>query len=409
MTWVSFSSLTRVFSTPFIVLPEGMDLEALTTLYCTPVNETSPTPNITTPDELFLSSTRFYIQRILTPVAVFIGVIGNSITIAVLTQHGMKSSTNTYLTALAVSDLIYLICSFLLSLQHYSGIGDIKYYFYWKILPFVYWCIDASSGTSTWLTVSFTLERYIAVCHPLRGRILCTETRARKVIACVAIFNLLTTATTSFEWEICYKDRQSLKLTETELGQNVVYKAVYYWFTAFVFVYIPLALLCVFNTLLVGAVQNSQKQRNGLTQVKRNGISSRERQENKITMALVAVVLLFIICQIPTTIWLIVSIFYSPQEKSPGDNYKRGLGNIFNFLMCMNAATNFILYCAMSDKYRRTLILTFIPCISRHHRTFTISSLASFRSSMRNSVRPHTSQIVPDKSSNTLRQPSMRY
>ncbi len=126
-------------------------------------------------------------------------------------------------------------------------------------------------------------------------------------------------------------------------------------------------------------------------------------------MALVAVVLLFIVCQIPTTISLIVSIFYSPPDKSPGDNYSRGLGNIFNFLMCVNAATNFILYCAMSDKYRRTLILTFMPCISKHHRTFTVSSMASFRSSTRGSVRQPASTYVLAEKENTLRPPSVRY
>lgn len=30
--------------------------------------------------------------------------------------------------------------------------------------------------------MSFTLERYISVCHPLRGQVLCTESRAKKVI-----------------------------------------------------------------------------------------------------------------------------------------------------------------------------------------------------------------------------------
>lgn len=126
-------------------------------------------------------------------------------------------------------------------------------------------------------------------------------------------------------------------------------------------------------------------------------------------MALVAVVLLFIICQIPTTVALLVSLFYSPQEKTPGDNYKRALGNICNFLMCINAATNFLLYCAMSDKYRRTLILTFVPCFAKHHRSFTVSSMASYRSSVRGSVRqPQASYIVPDKE-NTLRPPSIRY
>lgn len=101
--------------------------------------------NLTSPDVIFLNGTRFWTQRVLTPIVVFIGIIGNLITIAVLSQRRMKSSTNTYLTALAVSDLLYLICFFLLSLQHYSGIHDVKYYFYWKIAPFIFWYIDASS------------------------------------------------------------------------------------------------------------------------------------------------------------------------------------------------------------------------------------------------------------------------
>lgn len=206
----------------------------------------------------------------------------------------MKSSTNTYLTALAVSDSLYLICAFLLSLLHHSWINDVKYRLYWKLLPFVFWYIDASSmfsrpslhvaglsvrslltcichfpgGTSIWLTVSFALERYIAVCHPLRGRVLCTESRARKVIFGVVVFNVLTTLSTSFEWNVCLNSKNKLVLTETELSNNVVYKAIYYWFTAFVFVYIPLVSLCVLNYLLVVAVQNSQKQRSGLTQVR---------------------------------------------------------------------------------------------------------------------------------------------
>lgn len=43
-------------------------------------------------------------------------------------------------------------------------------------------CNRNSVYVSIYLTVSFTLERYISVCHPLRGQVLCTESRAKKVI-----------------------------------------------------------------------------------------------------------------------------------------------------------------------------------------------------------------------------------
>ena len=125
-------------------------------------------------------------------------------------------------------------------------------------------------------------------------------------------------------------------------------------------------------------------------------------------MALVAVVLLFIICQTPTTILLILSIFYSNSSTSSDVfyNYHRAFSNICNFLMSVNAATNFLLYCAMSDKYRKTLVVTLLPCFTKHRRTFTVSSLASYRSS-RCSTRhpPSTSVFISDKE-NTLHPPS---
>ena len=116
---------------------------------CLPDNETRTTGNYTTFDEIFLRETRFYIQRVLTPIIVVIGIFGNLVTIVVLSQRRMKSSTNVYLRALAVSDSLYLIFSFALSLRHYHELFDIddfsKYPYYWRLVPFLFWCIDASS------------------------------------------------------------------------------------------------------------------------------------------------------------------------------------------------------------------------------------------------------------------------
>ncbi|XP_018567616.1 FMRFamide receptor-like isoform X2 [Anoplophora glabripennis] len=152
--------------------------------------------------ELILQASRFWIQRVLVPITVVIGVAGNTITVMVLTRRRMRSSTNIYLSALAIADIIHLFFVLLLSFKHYSNIHDGKYELYWRFLGIMFWFCDAASSTSVWLTVSFTVERYIAVCHPIKGKFFCTETRAKSVIVIVYILCILTTASTSFEYQL---------------------------------------------------------------------------------------------------------------------------------------------------------------------------------------------------------------
>jgi hypothetical protein len=83
------------------------------------------------------------------------------------------------------------------------------------------------------------------------------------------------------------------------------------------------------------------------------------RQESHITIMLIAVVILFLICQLPTACVLIYSAFHDEEEETNQQLLVRGLGNIFNFLMAINSAGNFVLYCLLSQKYRRTFKKTF--------------------------------------------------
>lgn len=100
-------------------------------------------------------------------------------------------------------------------------------------------------------------------------------------------------------------------------------------------------------------------------------------------MTLIAVVLLFLICQSPQAFLLIVKYFYDPDCPHRDYYILRAYGNVCNILVGVNAASNFMLYCAMSDKYKRTLMLTFFPCFShRHRRSHTFNSnIASYENS----------------------------
>ncbi|KAK8742479.1 hypothetical protein OTU49_001905 [Cherax quadricarinatus] len=312
----------------------------------------------------FLAGSRYVVQRVLVPVVLIVGVVGNAVTIVVLTRRQMRSSTNNYLTALAISDLLYLVFIFSLSIRHHPGMSRPHHWFYWHYSRYALWLTDASSSTSIWLTVTFTIERYIAVCHPIKGKVFCTESRAKRVIVAVFILCFTLTATTPHEWVInevtdAVTGQPRLAMDYSFLGSHSTYKKVFYWFTAVVFILLPLVLLAVFNSFLIHVVRQSRTQRRTMTNQRVERDTHSQSQEYKITVMLIAVVLLALLCQLPVAILLLYQSFYVSKPNSIAFYIELGLGNIFNLLSAINAACNFVLYCAMSDKYRRTFLRTF--------------------------------------------------
>lgn len=87
---------------------------------------------------------------------------------------------------------------------------------------------------------------------------------------------------------------------------------------------------------------------------------------------MIAVVILFLVCQTPSAIQLIYTMNatehtnmtrgeypYKAYYPLPPSSYAilifPAINNFVNFLVTLNAATNFLLYCALSDKYRKTV------------------------------------------------------
>ena len=283
-------------------------------------------------------TTAFIVQFVAIPIVVVFGVLGNVLNIVVLTRKWMRSSTNYYLTSLAIYDILYLV--FVLTyLQKQNDIVRV--------------CLNIASNTGVWLTLTFTIERYICVCHPMRGIILCTPKRAKYVIVSVCIAGALVTVPEFFEEML--EDWDSYNLGYKNLNQTL-------------FTYLPLALLCVFNTMLVRSVIRASRRR--LAMLHETNLTSRyarhDTEQSRVTTMLIVIVVVFIVCQLPQAI---MNTLTTVDTIHTDTDTLYILRNVFNLLVVVNSAVNFVLYSAVSSKFRRTFRHVFLRCIWRVETT----------------------------------------
>ena len=120
-----------------------------------------------------------------------IGVLGNVMVCAVVCRtRSMHSTTNCYLVSLAVADTITLISSVPQEVLSYHILGDQWIWGPVGCTLFVYLQylgIDASALSLT----AFTIERYIAICHPMKSKSICTVSRAKRIIFSCWLFALV--------------------------------------------------------------------------------------------------------------------------------------------------------------------------------------------------------------------------
>ena len=143
------------------------------------------------------------------PICIF-GIIGNVLAFIVLLKQYRKQSTTTYLQALALTDTLVLFSSMLLHgfyyIAHCFGVWQSYLDSYHYIFLVVYPCVYVFRLAGVWLTVSLTIDRWIAVCYPLSAQRLCTLSRSYKQVIfyspfyCVvcSLFRALWTQTAAF-------------------------------------------------------------------------------------------------------------------------------------------------------------------------------------------------------------------
>lgn len=141
------------------------------------------TTNGTVPDSLITKIVDYY----LIPGFVIIGLVTNSLSFIVFTKTNLtKQSSSVYLAALALSDNHYLVNLWFFKLTEFG----IPIYHKSGWCQYITFTNQVSMFVSSWLIVSFTLERWIAVSYPFKKCKWCTKARGIKVILAIFITSL---------------------------------------------------------------------------------------------------------------------------------------------------------------------------------------------------------------------------
>lgn len=289
------------------------------------------------------------------------GLIGNILAMIVLCNRRVQSHTSTFLFNLSIYDCLVLV-SLLVNMSFpviHLKTNSLQWYhdLYQYLHPYAYPIALTAQTGSIYTTVGFTVERYIAVCHPLKASSWCTITRTRKSILTILVASIIFNLPRAFEIKTVTEFDSSNNQTHTfstytDFHTNQLFRTIYLTYLhAFVMLLFPFAVLAVLNILLIRAVKKSSNSVQGSVN------HSNQNRENNLTVMLIAVVVVFLVCQMPSIVDNIIAVTVDKETLASPPLVKL---TVFSSLCVVtNSATNFYLYCLFGQKFRRVFCMVF--------------------------------------------------
>ncbi|KAH3876182.1 hypothetical protein DPMN_000017 [Dreissena polymorpha] len=149
---------------------------------------------------LVTSELDHYIEGVLGLFVIIFGIFMNSLVLLTMSKKKTNTSTSVFTTFLAAWDIGVLVTSLItIALPNLSQWYSAEAQPY--AMKYVWPVLQTARTNAIWITVLFTVSRYIATCHQLRSRIACTVSKSRKSLAVLfvvtAVMNSLRTGTQS--------------------------------------------------------------------------------------------------------------------------------------------------------------------------------------------------------------------
>ncbi|XP_018916857.2 pyrokinin-1 receptor [Bemisia tabaci] len=349
------------------------------------------------------------------------GTVGNVITCCVIARNkSMHNATNFYLFSLAISDLLLLV----------SGLPQ-EIYMVWSKYPYIFgeaFCklrglaAETSTNASVLTITAFTVERYVAICHPFFARTLSKLSRAVKLILCIWAVSLVFAIPQALQFGIVEQDPTHSTLS-AEPGEEMTACQVKmilfehsFEFSTFVFFFFPMTLISVLYALIGLRLRRSASMRRNAASsansseandLRRRPGSCKQQASQRVLKMLVAVVVAFFICWAPFHAQRLFATYVFTGESSSRYSHLAYavLTYVSGVFYYISTTINPILYHIMSNKFREAFKGTLSSCCVQRQRPYSQLSLRKEKPGLapeigedatRNTQTSETSYVVVD-------------
>ncbi|XP_062307358.1 somatostatin receptor type 5-like [Osmerus eperlanus] len=264
-----------------------------------------------------------------------VGLLGNTLAIYVVLRYAkMKTVTNMYILNLALADEIYILGIPMLTTQNV-----LSYWPFGEFLCRVVMIVDTMSQfTSTFCLTVMSIDRYLAVVHPIRSAKWRRPRVAKVINSMVWVVSFLVVLPVTIYSGVQDKFK-SCNMSWPD--PQKVWSAAFILYTAILGFFTPLLIICVCYLLILLKVRSAGA---------RAGLTKRRRSERKVTRMVVIIVVVFVFCWLPFFITNIVNLVVPIPETSL-------MAGVYFFqvtLTYVNSCANPLLYGFLSDNFKQS-------------------------------------------------------
>ncbi|XP_012588444.1 PREDICTED: probable G-protein coupled receptor 142 [Condylura cristata] len=186
----------------------------------------------------------------------------------------------------------------------------------------------AANHASVWVAVLLTVDRYRALCRPLRHRAASSPGRTRRAVAAVLAAALLT-GTPFYWWLDMWQDAAPPSTLDEVLK----------WAHCLIVYFVPCGIFLTANSAIV-------------CRLRRRGPGALRRQVGRSTAILLGVTTLFALLWAPRVFVMLYHLYVAPVHR----DWRVHLAlDVANMAAMLNTTVNFGLYCLVSKTFRATV------------------------------------------------------